>query len=218
MILFHHRVKTMESENKLLDQILKDAKEEAKIIVKEAQRSAAIIMEKQRQSARQSAEKEAYSILKRAENEAEIIKGKVATDIKRKANWIVVSEKGRMVESVLNEAKNRLVNLKKTEYLSFLEKLIIDAGIVLGGGMLEVILNEKDSSLPLKINKLEKKITDRTGLKTRLKISKKQSKALGAIVKIVDGKIFVDNTYDAIFDRHERELKLKIARILFSSE
>jgi vacuolar-type H+-ATPase subunit E/Vma4 len=63
---------------------------------------------------------------------------------------------------------------------------------------------------------LEKKIADGTGVKTRLKISKQQTKAVGVIVKTNDGKIFVDNTFEAILSRRERELRLKIARILFS--
>jgi vacuolar-type H+-ATPase subunit E/Vma4 len=122
-----------------------------------------------------------------------------------------------LIISVLNEVKNRLVNLQKSErYLPVLEKLIVDAGIVLDGGTLEVMLNENDSSLPLKVNKLEKKIADETGVKSRLKISKQQIKAVGVIVKTNDGKIFVDNTFEAIVSRRERELRLKTARILFS--
>jgi vacuolar-type H+-ATPase subunit E/Vma4 len=205
------------SANKILDRILKDAKEEAKTIVKEAKRSAEMMVENQRKLALHSAEKEVYSLLKRAENEADIIRGKVSTDVKRRTGWIVLFEKDRLIISVLNEVKNRLVNLQKSEkYLPVLEKLIVDAGIVLDGGTLEVMLNENDSSLPLKVNKLEKKIADETGVKSRLKISKQQIKAVGVIVKTNDGKIFVDNTFEAIVSRRERELRLKTARILFS--
>jgi len=205
------------SDNRIIDRILNDAREEAKAIIKEAKRSAEMLLEKQKELASHSAEKEVYSLLKRAENEAAVIKGRVTTDIKRRAGWMVLSEKERLVTSVLNEVKNRLVNLQKSEeYLPVLEKLIVDAGTVLDGGTLEVMLNKNDSSLPLKLNKLEKKIADGTGVKTRLKISKQQIKAVGVIVKTNDGKIFVDNTFEAILSRRERELRLKIARILFS--
>ena len=205
------------SDNKIIDRILNDAREEAKAIIKEAKRSAEMLLETQRQLASHSAEKEVYSLLKRAENEAAVIRGKVTTDIQRRAGWVVLSEKERLVTSVLNEVKNRFVNLQKSEeYLPVLEKLIVDAGTVLDGGTLEVMLNENDLSLPLKLNKLEKKIADGTGVKTRLKISKQQIKAVGVIVKTNDGKIFVDNTFEAILSRRERELRLKIARILFS--
>jgi len=205
------------SANKIIDRILNDAREEAKAIITDAKRSAETLLEKQRQLARHSAEKEVYSLLRRAETEADIIRGKVSTDIKRRTGWVVLFEKDRLIISVLNEVKNRFVNLQKSEeYLPVLEKLIVDAGTVLDGGTLEVMLNENDLSLPLKLNKLEKKIADGTGVKTRLKISKQQIKAVGVIVKTNDGKIFVDNTFEAILSRRERELRLKIARILFS--
>ena len=156
-------------------------------------------------------------MLIRAENEVAVIRGRVTTDIKRRARWIVLAEKERLVTNVLNDVKKRLVDLQKSEeFLPVLEYLIVDAGTVLDGGTLEVMLNENDLSLPLKLNKLEKKIADGTGVKTRLKISKQQIKAVGVIVKTNDGKIFVDNTFEAILSRRERELRLKIARILFS--
>jgi len=203
--------------HRIIDRILKDAREEAENIVKDAQKSAETIIEKQRQSARHSAEKEAHSLLKRAENDADIIRGKVATDIKRRAGWIVLSEKNRLITNVLNEVKKRLVNLKKSEaYVPVLEKLIVDAGAVLGGGMLEVVLNENDSTL-VKLNKLEKKISDRSSVDTQLKFSEQKTKAVGVIVKTIDDRIFVDNTFEAILSRRERELRLKITRILFSN-
>ena len=206
------------SDNKIIDRILNDAREEAKAIIKEAKRSAEMLLEKQRKLALHNAEKEVYSRLKRAENEAAVIKGRVTTDIKRKAGWVVLFEKERLVTSVLNEVKNRLVNLQKSEeYLPVLKKLIVDAGIVLGGGMLEVVLNENDLSLPLKSDTLGKKISEETGVKTQLRFSKQQIKAVGVIVKTIDGRIFVDNTFEAILSRRERELRLKIARILFNN-
>ena len=76
------------SDNKIIDRILKDAKEERKAIIKEAKRSAEMLLEKQRKLALHSAEKEVYSLLKRAENEAAVIKGKVTTDIKRRAKGL----------------------------------------------------------------------------------------------------------------------------------
>ena len=206
------------SENRIIDRILKDAREEAETIVKDAQKSAKMIIEKQRLSARHNAEKEAYSMLKRAENESEIIRGKVFTDIKRRAGWIVLSEKDRLITSVLTEAKNRLVNMQNSEeYFPVLEKLIVDASTVLDGGILEVVLNEKDSTLPLKIDKLEKQISDRTGFQTQLKFSEQKTEAVGVIVKTIDDRIFVDNTFEAILSRRERKLRLKIAQILFNT-
>lgn len=206
------------SVNEILDRILKDAREQAESIIADAKKSAETVIEKQRQSARQNAEKKASSLLKRAENDADIIRGKVSTDIKRQAGWIVLSEKNRLITSVLNETKNRLVNMQKSEkYVTVLDKLIVDSGTVLGGGMLEVVLNENDSTLALKFDKLEKEISDRSGIRTQLKFSEQKTKDVGVIVKTIDDQIFVDNTFEAILSRRERELRLKIARILFNN-
>ena len=86
--------------------------------------------------------------MKRAANDADIIRGKVSIKIKKQADWIVLSEKNRLIASVLDEVKNKLMNMQKSEkYITVLEKLIVDAGTVLDGGMLEVMLNENDSKL-----------------------------------------------------------------------
>ena len=206
------------SENRIIDRILNDAREEAETIVKDAQKSAETIIAKQRITARHNAEKEVYSLLKRTENEADIIRGKVSTDIKRRAGWIVLSEKDRLITSVLTEAKKKLVNIQNSEeYFPILEKLIVDAAAVLDGGILEVLLNEKDLALPLKLDKLEKEISDRIGVKTQLRFSDQHITAVGVIVKTVDDRIFVNNTFEVILRRRQRELRLKIAQILFSN-
>ncbi len=206
------------SENRIIDRILKDARAEAEIIVKDAQKFAETIIEKQRLSALHCAEKEANLLLKRAENEADIIRGKVSTDIKRGAGWMVLSEKNRFITSVLTEVKKRLMNMQNSEeYVPILEKLIIDAGAVLGGGALEVLLNENDTKLHLKLDKLVKEIFDRSGIKTHIRFSDQQIKDVGVIVKTIDNRIFVDNTFEGILNRRERELRLKIAQILFSN-
>ena len=205
------------SENRIIGRILKDAKEEAETILKEAQKFAETITEKQRREARHSAEKEANSLLKRAKNEADIIRGKVSTEIKRQASWIVLSEKNRLIKNVLTEAKNRLVNVQNSEeYLPVLEKLIVNAGAVLGGGMLEILLSENDLALPLNLGKLEKEIFDKINVETHFGLSNQQITDVGVIVKTIDNQFFVDNTFESIFNRRERELRLKIAQILFS--
>ena len=206
------------SGNEILDRIMKDAREKAESIIADAKKSAETVIEKQRQSARQNAEKKASALLKRAENDADIIRGKVSTDIKRQAGWIVLSEKDRLITSVLTEAKKKLVNMQNSEeYFPILEKLIVDAAAVLDGVILEVLLNKKDLALPLKLDKLEKEISDRIGVKTQLRFSDQHITAVGVIVKTVDDRIFVNNTFEVILSRRERELRLKIAQILFSN-
>jgi len=202
---------------RIIDRILHDSREKAKSIVEEAQKSAEMVLEKRRESARQKAWEESSSILKKAESEAEPLREVVLTDARRKAGWMVLSEKERLVTSVLDEVKTKLGALSQSEkYALILVKMILDAGIVLGGGKLEVSLNERDSALPLKFSMLAKAIAGKTGKKTQIKRSKEKIEAFGgAVVKTVDGRIVADNTFEATLKRRERNLRFKIAKILF---
>ena len=207
----------MESDvQKIVNRILQDAREEAQSIFAEAQRAAQMLLEDRRESARQRAGEDAQFILKRAENEAQVARGKAIMDAKREEGWKVLSEKERLVSSVLNEVKSKLAALPESEeYVRFLKKVIVDAGTALGGGKLEVVLNKDNSSPPLRISMLAESIAENTGVKTQLKISKEKIDAHGAIVKTSDGRIVVDNTFEAMLKRREKELRFKIAKILF---
>ena len=208
----------MESEaQKVTDQILTDAKEDAKYIIIDARKEAEMMQERQGELGRQKAAERVSSIVGKARNESDITRGMVFTDIRRKAGWMILSEKERLITNVLDEAKSRLTALAKTEkYMPELERMILDAGIALGGGELQVLLNERDSALPLKLNAISKAVSEKTGNRTELKLSKERTKASGGVVvKSTDGKVILDNTFEAMLKRRERELCLKIARILF---
>jgi vacuolar-type H+-ATPase subunit E/Vma4 len=202
---------------RIVDRIVHDAKKEAKSVLEDAQKSAELMLEKRKALARQKAGEKASSILKRTESEVKALREMVPTDAKRKAGWMVLSEKERLVTSVFDKVKTKLEVLSRSEkYIPLLEKMILDAGIVLGGEKLEVSLNKLDSALPLKFSILAKAIAEKTGKKTQITLSKEKNEAFGgAVVKTVDGRIVVDNTFEAILKRRERDLRFKIAKILF---
>lgn len=208
----------MEPEVKrIVDRILSDAKKEAKSIVKEARKSAEIMLEKRKALARQKAGKKASSILKKTESEVKALREMIPTDAKRKAGWKVLSEKERLVTSVLDKVKTKLEVLSQSKkYVPVLEKMILDAGIALDGGKLEVSLNRRDSVLAFNFSTLAKTIAEKSGRKTQIKRSEEKIEALGGVVvKTVDGRIVVDNTFEAILMRRERDLRFKTAKILF---
>ncbi len=169
-----------ESAHAITKVILQEAKDSAKQIIKEAQQSVTETVEKQRQRGVERASEEAQLIRRKAENEAEVIKLSMTVDAKMKANWTVLAKKEQWITAVLNETRNKLGNLTKSkEYILVLEKLIIDAGIILGGKELEVLLNEQDSTLPLKLDKLSREISEKTGFKTKLTLSNGKNKSCG---------------------------------------
>jgi vacuolar-type H+-ATPase subunit E/Vma4 len=205
----------MESDvQRIISQIFRDTREKAKSILIDANNHAKIIIDQQKDLARQKSKSEVFSILKRGEEEAEAIRRMIIADDKRKANWKLLSEKERLVTSVLDEVKTRLKVFSNSEnYVSFLQKLIINSGISLDGGKLEVLLREQDTILSLTLGVLAKKINEKTGKWTDLTISNERIVSLGGcIIRKADGKILINNTFPALLKRNERNLRFKIAK------
>lgn len=202
---------------RITNQILQNARENAKSILIKAHKSSEMMIEKQKELARQNSLEEVSSILKKAEGEAEVIRKTIIADAKKKASWMALSEKGRLVTSVLEEVMNKLkVFSQSGNYLPFLQKLIVDTGIALGGEKLEIILSEKDETLPLELSMLTKNIIEKTGKEIEVMISNTKIKSFGGcVVRTLDGRIIIDNTFSDILKRREREFRFEIAKILF---
>ena len=202
---------------RITDQILQNARESAKSILIKAHKSVEMMIEKQKELARQNSLDEVSPILIKGEDEAEANRKTIIADAKKRVSWMVLSEKERLVTSVLEEVMNRLKAFSQSEnYLPYLQKLIVDTGIVLSGEKLEILLNEQDETLPLKLGMLTKKIIEKTGKETELMISNKKIKSLGGcVIRTHDGRIVIDNTFSDILKRREKELRFKIAKILF---
>lgn len=207
----------MESTRVITEMIVEEAKKSAEHVLQEAEKSAADMLKRQKQRGVQRAKEAAEILLKKAESEAELNKLNSIANSKIKAKWVILSKKETWIDNVLNEAKKELKILAQSKkYTPILEKLITEAGVILGGKELEVLLNPQDSALPLKLDKLAKKISEKTGFKTKLNMSKEKPEVIGgAIVRTADGKLIMDNTFDDILRRREKELRSEIAKILF---
>jgi len=207
----------MESTRVITEMIVEEAKKSAEHILQEAKKSAEDTLKKQKQRGVQRAKEAAEILVKKAESEAELSKLNSIANSKIKAKWVVLSKKETWIENVLNEAKNELKVLTQSKkYLRILEKLITEAGVILGGKELEVLLNTQDSALPLKLDNLANAIGEKTGFETKLKLSEEKTEVIGgAIVRTDDGRIIMDNTFDDILRRKEKELRSEIAKILF---
>lgn len=207
----------MESTQAITRGLLQEAKNTAKHIIKEAKDAVKDIVEKQKQRGASRASEATRIILRKAESEAGMIKLSMTAEAKMKANWTVLSKKEQWITAVINETKNRLETFTRSkEYIAVLEKLIKDASIILCGRELEVTLNERDSNLPLKLDKISREISKKTKLKTNLSLSKKNTEAIGGVmIRTKDGKVIMDNTFDDIIRRREKDIRLKTAKILF---
>ncbi len=127
-------------------------------------------------------------------------------------------EKTRTDRKRSKPSKGRIIRADKTEkYVHVLENLIVEAGIIVDATDLEMILNERDSILPLDLDKLAEKIGEEAGTKINItKPSKKIDAIGGAIIQTTDGKIVMNNTFEGMLKNSESEIRFKIAQILFT--
>jgi V/A-type H+/Na+-transporting ATPase subunit E len=208
----------MESLQIMTQTIVEEAKEHAEQTIQDAKKSLENVFEKQRLLGIQKANEEMRSILRKSEEEAEIYRANIIAESTIKANWAVLQKKELWISSVIDEVRNRLIEISKLKkYIRTLERLIIEAGVALDGGELDIILNQNDSNLNLNLDKLSKSISEKTGAETKLELSSEKANIIGgALLRTVDGKIIMDNSFEDIIKRQEKELRNKIAKVLFS--
>ncbi|MBS7288640.1 MAG: V-type ATP synthase subunit E [Candidatus Freyarchaeota archaeon] len=197
------RKKIMEYAEKQASMILDEARGRADKVIEEAERRA---------------ERKAGEILRRGGEEAEREKRKIIAEAKLKARQIVTAAKEEGIRKVFEEARKKLEALASSEdYAQTLEKIIREGALTLGGGELEVVLPEQHANINLNLEKIAEEVSRKTGVKTTLEKAKETVYATGgAIIRRKDGSLLVDNTFEAVFERREKNLRAKIAGILFT--
>ncbi len=203
---------SMDVLEKMREGILADAKAEAEEFIEKAKAEAEEVLSK----AEEKAQKEAQEILARGERELEAEK-------KRSLGKIRLAEKMRKLKSMeehidraFEETLESLRQLTGTsEYKEILANFIVEGGIGLGGGDLEVIARKEDVK-DINAGQLAEMIAKETGNETTISLSEENINcAGGVIVQLKDGSIVIDNTVEARLERDRRDLRVKIAKMLF---
>jgi len=208
----------MTSADALIEALLFEAHETAEKIIQDVKKTVQGTLEEQRKKGRERAREIVISIDKKAQTDSVIIKLRDTASAESKAKWLILEKKHALIENVLNQVKDELRTMIKTDkYIQVLEDLIVEGGIIVGAIDLEVILNERDSSLPLDLDKLVERISEKRGLKTKITKSEKKIDAIGgAIIQTTDGKIVMNNTFEGMLKNSESEIRFKIAQIIFT--
>lgn len=203
---------------KVMNVIIEDAKKEAENIINEANKNAEKIIEDSKIKAKNKALEEEKNIIEKAKEEADNIRNVILSEARAKASRMILDEKTKIIDEVIEKTKEKLKEFTKSKekYVEILSKLIVDAGNTLGGGELEILLNKNDLKLPLKIDRLEKIIEEKTGKNTILKIIDENLQTIGgAIIRTKDRKISINYTFEGIIDTHKRFLQKEVSKILF---
>ncbi len=124
----------------------------------------------------------------------------------------VIKDSFKKAEEKLNE----ITSSDSVEYKESLKNIITEASTEIGGGELQVLLKESDvvkikDSLPA----IAEDVKGKTGKDTTLEIGENIKTIGGAVVKTKNGEIEVNNTIEARMLRFKKDLRSKVAAVLF---
>lgn len=186
----------MGNEQKMIDRIIADAKQEAQEILDKAKSEADLKVN----SANEKAEKEMASYTKLAEAEAEKAASKEISGAYMEAKKQILSKKQEILEEVILEAKNKLLNLKDNEYeeiiLNMIEKSCTDDS--------EIVLSKKDK-------KTLKDVLSKKGIK----VSDETRDITGGFI-VKKGDIEYNYSFEAIIAVEHEYIEQIAAEILFN--
>ncbi|MHA1521432.1 MAG: V-type ATP synthase subunit E [Promethearchaeota archaeon] len=205
------------SVNPLIEALLTKAHETAEKIILNAKKKVKDTLKEQQNKGGDKAREVVMSIDTKAQNDfmTNMLRKTASSEIK--AKWMILEKEHALIDNVINQVRDELrLLIKKEEYLQILENLIVEGGIILEAPELEIILNERDSTLPLDMGKLGKIIGEKSSLNIKITKSAKKIEAIGgAIIQTTGGKIVVNNTFEGMLKNSESEIRYKIAQILF---
>jgi len=183
-------------------------------IISEAERHKKIKLEE----AKRRADEKASTITKKADLQAKSELSKYEASAKLKSKYRMLEAKNELINEVLTTVEKQMESIVgKAEYKKVLTRLIVEGCKALSEEKLELILPKGHASY-VDITEVEKIIAKEIGKKTKLSISKetKRSKG-GVIIRRLDNKKWVDNTFEDRLERFENTIRDTISRILFES-
>jgi vacuolar-type H+-ATPase subunit E/Vma4 len=208
---------TEEELGRFLERIRADSIHSANTIIEEARRKVAQRIEESIKQGREDAFKQREDMLRDARTKSMALRNRVLSEARLKANAIRLNAVNRALESILHDVLEELIEWSKNDrigYMELLKNLIIE-GIETIREDVELILKEEDLKLNLDLTSLSREVADKIGVNVKVTFSKEKLDAAGGVViRSVDGRIVVHNTFEAIIERFKRRLHSRILKML----
>ncbi|WXG45984.1 MAG: V-type ATP synthase subunit E family protein [Candidatus Atabeyarchaeum deiterrae] len=198
---------------KIEKRIMDEAEEKAREITKEAEKARKQILEDKRKEG----EIEADKITRSGTEEADSLKRQKAAEARLKAKQIIIAAREDLINEAILKTKEKLHGLTSSrEYIDVLGKLIEEGAEGLGGGELEVVVAGKGTKVSVDLASIAKRVEKSTGKSTAIKLAQGASSSIGgAIVRKADGSIMIDNTFEGRIERIIRNIRIRVAKVLF---
>jgi len=202
--------------DKIVSSILSEARSKADENIQKAELEAKTIEEE----GSKAADFEKKKILDLATKKSEMKHQQIVSEAKMKSRKLELETKEEVIEESFNKATEELKAISNTtdkEYLDSLKKIIEEAALEIGGGELIIYTKEEDISKAKNlVSSIETNVTSQTGKDTKFEFGESIDTIGGAILKTKNGNIEVNNTIEARLLRYKKDLRGKVAEILFN--
>jgi len=196
----------------MVDEILREAKEQAASVVGAAKKEAATILNAARFTAREEEEREA----KEAREKGKRVYEEVLVEGKIKAKKEALQKREETINEVFKEVEKKLRKYSTSKtYQGDLISLAIDSCRKFGSNHVVIYANERDSRV---LKRAQKKIVKALSVKGDVASASfgKPIQTMGGVrIATTDGKIEFDNTFEGKMRRDFDTLRVKVARLLF---
>lgn len=200
----------------LAQKIVEDAKAEADRIVREAEDFRKSLIARREREGRDRGGAEAKQIIESAKADAQRIRRSKLSSAKVRSNWMMLMAKEEIIKKTMSLVVEELKKyVASDEYPAYLSKTIEELCVALGAEEVEVLLNEDDLKRGVDVSSISKNVSDRLGKPVRIVVKGERISDIGGvIVRTADGRVAINNTFEEIIARREREIRLAIAQEL----
>jgi V/A-type H+-transporting ATPase subunit E len=193
----------------IVEEILKEAKEKATQLIEEAQKEAKSILNRARLAAKEEMERE----VREAKTKGEQVYRAMLAEGRLKAKKEVLRKREELVSEVFEQAKERLAKYASSEkYKRDLIRIAAEACKKLNSDRVVIHANERD--LKLLERHLHELIRAAGGL-TSVSLGEPIQTIGGVRVGTANGKMEIDDTFEARMNREFEALRIKVAKALF---
>jgi len=201
------------SEEKIKEEILKDARAKAdKILAKAGATEETILAQ-----AKEEAENYYDTAIRDAQTRAEQEKKRIFGNLPLEEQRIARRTRENVIEKAIGQALQIISLGEKFDYPASLKLLIIEGALSLGEDTIDCRIRKEDEQILSEtfVKSIQDEISAHNHKQAKIRIvADPEQRKSGVILESADGRKVFDNTYPARFKRMKNEIRLKIAELL----
>jgi len=188
-----------------IDKIIQKIKAETAVNVDNILKNAQKTIKEMKLKAQKEQKEQLEKVRDTGEKQITIMRNIHLSEARRASSRNILNAKEELIETCFAQAREQLRTLTGQEYRNIMTRLIKESLALLGDSGVVTLTREEDKAILSSFPNLTVKPKLAPGLG-------------GLIIESKDGKIVVDNTFEAILNRHREDIRTEVANILYPDE